>query len=201
MCFKNNIVIFIIAFCIFASCQQTGKKLKSTDDNLHSSENTQNNSAVTPIKNKLYTEKDFEQKQEDTPTQNNQYTIKGIEQINDGKLVKSVLNYCKFMEEENYKEVYNYISEHFLKNILPKIKTAEQYKNFMMDNSEIENLKFLKILHINYTNDNSVQIEIVDESISEGDYTKVKSIYSFVKEGNVWKFDGVDPESLKTNSD
>jgi|ERR1035437_235931 hypothetical protein len=193
---KNMVIIVLLSVCIFISCQGKDKKVKQAENN-QSKNNQHLYTDITRVEEDIPT-----QVENATPTENKQYTIKGIEQIRNDILKESVLNFCKFTKKQNYSAIYKYLSKGYFE-LLPsktKIKTANQYIDFMRNSSEMEETKtdkFLKIMSVQYIDVATAYVEIVSEAINEGDYHKVKSIYVFKMENGIWKFDGIVLKSIK----
>jgi hypothetical protein len=123
------------------------------------------------------------------------YTVKGIELIDDQDLKSSVLKYLQLREDLNYMKLYDCLSKNYLAERFPDINNADQYSNTMNDYSEISMMKYLEIFNVKIVDKDTSRIGIIYESISEEMHYKIKNIYVFVKEGNTWKYDGMDLES------
>ena len=122
-------------------------------------------------------------------------SIKGIEFIEGLPLEESVKQYFEYIQEDNYRGEYASMSKKHLKEYFPEIKNAEGYAELQRNTSEVTNISILKISDVKKENDKKYSIQIIYESISEGELYKLKSTLYFINESGEWKYDGFDMKS------
>mgnify|MGYP001595979660 FL=1 len=120
-------------------------------------------------------------------------TVNGMEKINDPEFKKGLTN---FWNIKNLKDEYKLLSQRYLKEYYPKIKNSEEYAKYVNKSNEdpIESM-IQEITDLKKINNNAYYIDVIIK-VQDGPVSsktiRIKRRQLFVRERNVWKFDGCD---------
>lgn len=130
-------------------------------------------------------------------------TIPGADKIKDSQARGQIISYFNYDSKFDFKNKYKYLSSRILEKNYPNIKTAEEYEKLMKETTE-EYIKkeYVRIFEVKEISENSYQISIISRSQESEENQNISSReilrgYSFVKEGNIWKFNGIIPGTFK----
>ena len=101
------------------------------------------------------------------------------------------------MEKLEYKELYNKLSDDYLKKYFPNTTNSAAYERELKETSEVKVIKFVKVVSFRVIAEGEYEVELILSTMSEGEVLTVKTVYYFVKQINGWKFNGFDTEKYE----
>lgn len=113
--------------------------------------------------------------------------MQGFDSIRDSQLRIAVSWFLYYNQKQDYLNEYAWLSEAYKDEYYPGIKTASAYNNRKLDRSEVSFLKYLRIQNVAIAS-SEAKINVVYDSMSEGNKYRVQTTLVFIKEGNSWKF-------------
>ncbi len=101
-------------------------------------------------------------------------------------------------KDRDYRGMYSLLSQKYLSENFPDVKSADEYVDDMENYDEIYHHVYLLIERIDFVQKDIAKIKLQLETASEGDLQIMEEEIFFRNEGGSWKYDGIDLESLKT---
>ena len=122
--------------------------------------------------------------------------ILGADKIKDSQARRQIISYLSCDSKFDFKNKYKYLSSRLLEKNCYNIKNAEEYEKLMKETiEEYIKIVYVRILSARKVSKNNYQVSIISRSQESGENQNIsnKEIlreYSFVKEGEIWKFNG-----------
>ena len=129
--------------------------------------------------------------------------ILGTDKIKDPQARGQVISYLNYDSKFDFKNKYKYLSSRLLEKNYPDIKNAEEYEKLMKETTEeYIKIEYVRVVDAREVGKNNYQISIISKSQESDENPNVSSReilrgYSFVKEGENWKFNGRVPGTFK----
>jgi hypothetical protein len=105
---------------------------------------------------------------------------------------------CDRSKKRDYKGMYGMLSRSYLSENFPNIKSALDYEKDMEGRDETYHLVYLMVESVKYTQPDKAKIKVKFESGNEGVLEIMEEENFFILENGVWKYEGLDLQSLKT---
>jgi len=104
---------------------------------------------------------------------------------------------CDIMQDRDYKNMYELLTEEYLNKYFPTIKSAKEYEFDMKNHSKIRHKDYLMIEKVEYIKNDEVKIKLQVELENKGVLQKLEETIIFKEVEGSWKYNGEDTESVK----